>query len=97
MPKVVSGDVQTRVLPLARQKMASANSKMSNCAFQIPAARGLAALPGFARTKTQGFHLTTPMSEKNARPKTCLKTSNLILDKFSRAVQEILCPLLIVP
>ena len=31
------------------------------CTFRFPAARGLAALPGFARTKTQVLRLTTPM------------------------------------
>ncbi len=37
------------------------------CTFRFPAARGLAALPRFARTKTQVLRLTTPNNSKTTQ------------------------------
>ena len=56
-----------RMFSHGSDRMASAHPAASDCTFQHPAARGLAALPGFAQTKTQGFRQTTPKT-KNRHP-----------------------------
>ena len=45
---------------LGSDRIASAHPTTSNGTFRLPAARGLAALPGFARTKSQARCLATP-------------------------------------